>query len=293
MKDGTGNISTADLEEGLRQLKVFDGMSKEQAFLATRRFDQNGDGTVSLCDFLAFAGRPYAANDRPLEAKLRRVLLKAEAVRERLGALATLDGVLFLMFVFCFCGLVKNGGRALHCRSTHIGVDWHQHVCCEEYLAVEARDRQPFTMNHGIFYSFRSDRPHKTTGAITTRAFFFFYHVQKVAILNAKANSNFTLPANSNRLSKMGTSMEEAFKHFDKDGCGSITAQGFSTGLREMGVFQEFSQEEVDQVRCVSRGNCNRRWQKLLPVPRLQGRVHPPSSLNHSTVSQPPCVFAD
>lgn len=57
-------------------------MSKEQASLATRRFDQNGDGTVSLCDFLAFAGRPYAANDRPLEAKLRRVLLKAEAVRE-------------------------------------------------------------------------------------------------------------------------------------------------------------------------------------------------------------------
>lgn len=57
-------------------------MSKEQVSLATKRFDQNGDGTVSLCDFLAFAGRPYAANDRPLEAKLRRVLLKAEAVRE-------------------------------------------------------------------------------------------------------------------------------------------------------------------------------------------------------------------
>lgn len=57
-------------------------MSKEQASLATRRFDQTGNGTVSLCDFLAFAGRPYAANDRPLEAKLRRVLLKAEAVRE-------------------------------------------------------------------------------------------------------------------------------------------------------------------------------------------------------------------
>lgn len=56
-------------------------MSKEQASLATRRFDQNGDGTVSLCDFLAFAGKPYTANDRPLEAKLRRVLLKAEAVR--------------------------------------------------------------------------------------------------------------------------------------------------------------------------------------------------------------------
>lgn len=45
--------------------------------------------------------------------------------------------------------------------------------------------------------------------------------------------------------------MEDAFKHFDKDGCGSITAQGFSTGLREMGVFQEFSEEEVDQV-CIA-----------------------------------------
>lgn len=42
--------------------------------------------------------------------------------------------------------------------------------------------------------------------------------------------------------------MEEAFKHFDKDGCGSITAQGFSAGLREMGVFEEFSGEEMDEV---------------------------------------------
>lgn len=42
--------------------------------------------------------------------------------------------------------------------------------------------------------------------------------------------------------------MEEAFKHFDKDGHGSISSEGFCTGLREMGVFEEFSQEEMDQV---------------------------------------------
>lgn len=81
LQNGTGRISTSDLEEGLRQLNVFDGMSREQAFLATKRFDQNGDGTISLPEFLAFVGKPYAANDRPLEAKLRRVLLKAESVR--------------------------------------------------------------------------------------------------------------------------------------------------------------------------------------------------------------------
>lgn len=80
-QNGTGSISVADLEEGLRQLNVFDGMSKEQARLATRRFDHSGDDTVSLPEFLAFVGRPYAANDRPLETKLRRVLLKAESVR--------------------------------------------------------------------------------------------------------------------------------------------------------------------------------------------------------------------
>lgn len=51
----------------------------------------------------------------------------------------------------------------------------------------------------------------------------------------------------------MGTPMEEAFKHFDKDGCGSITSEGFSTGLREMGVFQEFSDEEVEQVQYYTR----------------------------------------
>lgn len=56
-------------------------MSRERARLATGRFDQSGDGTISLPEFLAFAGRPYAVNDGPLEAKLRRVLLKAESVR--------------------------------------------------------------------------------------------------------------------------------------------------------------------------------------------------------------------
>lgn len=56
-------------------------MSAKQAALATKRFDTNGDATVSLAEFLAFAGEPYSANDRPLEAKLRRVLLKAESVR--------------------------------------------------------------------------------------------------------------------------------------------------------------------------------------------------------------------
>lgn len=81
VQNSTGSISVADLEEGLRQLNVFDGMSKEQARLATRRFDHDGDGTVSLPEFLAFVGKPYAVNDRPLEAKLRRVLLKAESVR--------------------------------------------------------------------------------------------------------------------------------------------------------------------------------------------------------------------
>ena len=47
----------------------------------------------------------------------------------------------------------------------------------------------------------------------------------------------------------MGTSMEDAFKHFDKNGCGFITNESFSTGLREMGVFEEFSEKEVAEVR--------------------------------------------
>lgn len=58
-------------------------MSRQQASLATKRFDQSGDGSVSLPEFLAFVGKPYAVNDRPLEAKLRRVLVKAESVRRR------------------------------------------------------------------------------------------------------------------------------------------------------------------------------------------------------------------
>lgn len=80
-KDGTGKIPLSDLEDGLRNIGVLEGMSDQQAKLATKRFDTQGNGDVSLSEFLAFAGRPYEANDRPLEVKLRRVLLKAESVR--------------------------------------------------------------------------------------------------------------------------------------------------------------------------------------------------------------------
>ncbi|CAM9427412.1 unnamed protein product [Discosporangium mesarthrocarpum] len=125
-KDKNGKIPLTDLDEGLRGLGVFEGIPPSQVSLTTRRMDRNGDGTVSLREFLAFAAsRPYSVNDSPLEAKLRRVVQKAEA---------------------------------------------------------------------------------------------------------------------------MGTSMEDAFSHFDKDGSGSITPEGFSEGLREMGVFDDFSDEEVQQV---------------------------------------------
>lgn len=67
---------------------------------------------------------------------------------------------------------------------------------------------------------------------------------------NPNPNPNLSDEANSlTRFhGQMGTSMEDAFKHFDKDGCGFITREGFSTGLEEMGVFQEFSEKEVEKV---------------------------------------------
>lgn len=46
----------------------------------------------------------------------------------------------------------------------------------------------------------------------------------------------------------MGTLIEDAFKHFDKDGCGFITREVFSTGLQELGVFEEFEEEEMNQA---------------------------------------------
>ena len=58
--DGNGFISCGELEEGLSQLGIFDNINiknwRSQIPAIIKKFDQSGDGNVSLREFFSFLG---------------------------------------------------------------------------------------------------------------------------------------------------------------------------------------------------------------------------------------------
>jgi Ca2+-binding EF-hand superfamily protein len=81
--DGDGRVTAAELLQGLKSLQGFEETSDEDALELMARFDNDGDGTMSLGEFCAVFGQTYRALDA--EAKLIAVLRKAKLVGSELA----------------------------------------------------------------------------------------------------------------------------------------------------------------------------------------------------------------
>ncbi|EGB09848.1 hypothetical protein AURANDRAFT_53149, partial [Aureococcus anophagefferens] len=92
-QDHGGTISVVELEDALRALGCFRGANSGGVVLLLKRFDENGDGVISLDEFLAFVRqrqreykerkgllerKPVANEAALLEARVKAIFLKAE-----------------------------------------------------------------------------------------------------------------------------------------------------------------------------------------------------------------------
>ena len=59
--DHGGSISIVELEDALRALGCFRGANSGGVVLLLKRFDENGDGVISLDEFIAFVRKKQAA----------------------------------------------------------------------------------------------------------------------------------------------------------------------------------------------------------------------------------------
>ncbi|KAG5181621.1 hypothetical protein JKP88DRAFT_349186 [Tribonema minus] len=206
-----GVITTKELESAMMTLGVFDAMSKDQAALLLRRFDLDGDGRVSLREFLAFAGRPYTAGDSPLETKLRRVIGKAEAM-----------------------------GTPPDAAFAHFDKDGDGEITRDEF--------RKGLEEMGVFADFGAEEvdevlrrfdPSGAGGAINLANFMTFLGKPYTVDVGAKLRKIL------NKAEELGTTLEDAFKHFDSDGSGVISGDELLRGLQQLGQFHCLTTDEA------------------------------------------------
>eukprot|EP00611_Tribonema_gayanum_P032179 TRINITY_DN9484_c0_g2_i2.p1 TRINITY_DN9484_c0_g2~~TRINITY_DN9484_c0_g2_i2.p1 ORF type:complete len:1104 (-),score=383.63 TRINITY_DN9484_c0_g2_i2:2312-5308(-) len=206
-----GVITTKELESAMMTLGVFDAMSKDQAALLLRRFDLDGDGRVSLREFLAFVGRPYTAGDSPLETKLRRVIGKAEAM-----------------------------GTPPDAAFAHFDKDGDGEITRDEF--------RKGLEEMGVFADFGAEEvdevlrrfdPAGAGGGINLANFMTFLGKPYAVDVGAKLRKILK------KAEELGTSLEDAFKHFDSDGSGVISGDELLRGLQQLGQFHCLTADEA------------------------------------------------
>ena len=83
-EDRSGELSVAELEEGLNKLQVFDGLTREDVHPLLESIDGDRNGTVSFKEFMAFLGKDFVTY---IEIRLQRLVAKAGiSVQEAFGA---------------------------------------------------------------------------------------------------------------------------------------------------------------------------------------------------------------
>ncbi|CAM9334375.1 unnamed protein product, partial [Phaeothamnion confervicola] len=214
-KDGSGEITVSELEAGLKALGVFDAIPEEQVRKLVARFDHDKDGHISLKEFMEFMGREYSET-AIVEAKFRKILQRADQQGTSLeAAFGAFDkdksgriAITELEKGLRDLGLLEGiGPQQLAVMMKRFDRDGDGEVSLREFLAFAGRPYE------------KSD-----TGV-----------ERKLRRLVAKAE-------------QMGTPLDEAFRHFDKDGDGVVTGAEFEEGLRGLGVFQEFPPEDMAEV---------------------------------------------
>lgn len=208
--DGEGAISVSELREGLDALGVFKGVSDEDASTLLAKVDTDASGKLSLAEFLRFAGCEYCA---VLARRLRTILLSAE------GKGTTLDAA-FREWDADDNGAITEAELTSGLRALGTFKD----MCGDG--RSDAAEIQALV----CLFDKNGD------GKISVRELQSFMGRDVVFAIEAKLRQI---------VHSSGIGAEEAFKHFDKDGDGSISRDELAAGLRELPGLEDITNSDA------------------------------------------------
>jgi Ca2+-binding EF-hand superfamily protein len=209
-RDGSGQVTLSELEDGLTDLGVFKTLKAAQIKAVLQRFDRDGSGSVSLAEFMAFMGRAYSANDGPLETKVRRIISKAEE-------LGTSPADSFKHFDKDGDGIITE--EEMRQGLEDLGI----------FGALSQEEASQFMKRFSL----------EGGGGVSVIAFLHFLGREYKTDVGAKLRKVLC------KAEELGTPLEVAFAHFDGDGDGRITAAELFDALRRLGQFHNVTKPEI------------------------------------------------
>lgn len=222
--NGDGDLSTAELEEGLSKIGLLENIPnwRKQIPLIAKKFDTSGDGMVNLKEFMAYVGVDYLPNVLQRLTKIFAVVIDSNR----------------LTFQDIFKELDTDGNGKLDCDELHSALVklQFQDITKADAEAVIRQfggkeGKKEISVND--FINFFRDRVAKATVDRKKKKAARIANKFKALMTKAKAKDE--------RLST-----EDIFNHFDKDAGGSLSPQELADGLKKIPQFKSLLQTPED-----------------------------------------------
>lgn len=234
--DGDGKMTAEELLRGLQKLGTFGDLSEGDVRAVVEKFDSDGNGNVSLNEFIAFF-------------KLRVDLAKKERRRKRTHLLTkrfrevlTAAGSKGLGPAEIFNHFDKDKGGTLSTEELVVGIKSLPH-----FRGISESDVK------GLVEVLDSDN----SGAISLDEFVEFMKMEDPSHTRCEKKpidfANIEDVAARLRVvfvnaEKRGLSLETAFKHLDSDGSGDVETKEFAAAVKALPHFRELRDAEINAL---------------------------------------------
>jgi len=223
--NGDGQITTEELQSGLRKLGIFDHIPNWELQIPqiVKKFDTSGDGTVSIKEFFQFLGiKDYSPN---IIQKLTRIF-----------TIALQKGVSFKAI---FMELDENKNGSIDTQELITG--------CKKLGAF-----QEITIDDANMVVNEFDK--NSDGQISLEEFINFFSLRIEQFQKSTRAKNFQRVIKRFRdvittaRDRGGITIRDIFAHLDKDKGGSVSIQELSQGLRALPNFKSLSDQDIQDL---------------------------------------------
>ncbi|KAK7239088.1 hypothetical protein SO694_00027156 [Aureococcus anophagefferens] len=227
-QDHGGTISVVELEDALRALGCFRGANSGGVVLLLKRFDENGDGVISLDEFLAFV------RQRQREYKERKGLLERKPVANEAALLEARVKAIFLK--------AEELGVSVVDAFNEFDADGNGQLTVGEF-GDALRSLGTFSdLKPREVKAFFDHRDRDGNGTLELEELF--------ALMGRDYADHLVLKLSRilDGVERKGTMIADCFAAWDADGGGSLSRGELTRGLRSLGIFNHMKPRDVEKL---------------------------------------------